>query len=153
MNRDPLDRREFMAEAGKYAVMAGLLAPIAGAAATEVNGAKPVPMEPISLDLTGSEYQILKQTGGAVKISDPRDKKNPIIVVRISETRVAAFSSKCSHWGCELPLPVDGVIKCHCHGSVFNAEGKVTHGPAKKDLAAFKTTLNGTVITISPEGA
>jgi Rieske Fe-S protein len=152
MNRNPLDRREFISNAGKCVILAGLMKPIAGSAATAFKGAKPTPMAPVSLDLQKPEYQILKQVGGAMKIPNPLDKKKPIIVVRSSEARVTAFSSKCTHWGCEVPLPAGNVIKCHCHGSVFDADGKVTHGPAKKNLAAFHTTLNGSILTIESGG-
>jgi Rieske Fe-S protein len=153
MNHEKLDRREFISEAGKCVVLAGLLAPIAGSAAAAVKGAKPAPMQPVVLDLDKPEYQLLKLVGGAMKISDPRDKKKPIIVIRTSDARVTAFSSRCTHWGCEVPLPAGGVIACPCHGSRFDAEGKVTHGPAKKDLNAFKATLKGTILTIAPERA
>jgi Rieske Fe-S protein len=152
MEHDALDRREFIANAGKCMILAGLMAPIAGSAAIEIKGAKPAPMPPFSLDLEKPEYHVLKQVGGSMKIPNPLDKKKPIIVVRSSETRVAAFSSKCTHWGCEVPLPAGNVIKCHCHGSVFDADGKVVHGPAKKNLAAFKATLNGSILTIEPDG-
>ena len=152
MSSNPLDRREFIVKAGQCAILAGLMKPIAGSAATAINGAKPIPMEPVSLDLEKPEYQILKQIGGAMKIPDPRDKKKPIIVVRTSETEAAAFSSRCTHWGCEVSLPVDNVIKCHCHGSLFDAAGKVTHGPAKKNLVALKSTLEGSILTIEPNG-
>jgi Rieske Fe-S protein len=152
MNREKLNRRDFISEAGKCVVLAGLLAPIAGSAAAAIRGAKPAPMQPVVLNLENPEYQSLKKIGGAMKIEDPRDKKKPIIVVRSSETRFTAFSSKCTHWGCEVPLPAGGEIKCGCHGSVFNAEGQVQHGPAKKNLAPFKATLNGTILTIEPDG-
>jgi Rieske Fe-S protein len=152
MNSEKLNRRDFISEAGKCVALAGLLAPIAGSAAAAIRGAKPAPMQPVVLNLENPEYQPLKQIGGAMKIEDPRDKKKPIIVIRSSETRVTAFSSKCTHWGCEVPLPAGNVIKCGCHGSVFNAEGQVQHGPAKKNLASFKATLNGTILTIEADG-
>ena len=148
MDGNPLDRREFISKAGQYAILAGLILPITRSAATAIAGAKPAPLEPISLDLEKPEYHALKQVGGAMKIPDPSDKKKPIIVIRSSETQVTAFSSKCTHWGCEVPLPVDGSILCPCHGSIFDANGKVTHGPAKKDLFAYSANLDKTIITI-----
>jgi cytochrome b6-f complex iron-sulfur subunit len=148
MDDQLVDRREFISKLGQAAVAAGLIAPIIGSAASVMGKPKPTPMEPIVLDLTKPEYAVLGQVGGALKIPDPHDKKKPIIVIRISKTHVAAFSSKCTHLGCEVPLPVDGIIKCPCHGSVFDAEGKVTHGPAKKNLYAYSASLNQSMITI-----
>lgn len=144
MDSDKVTRREFLVNVGKTAIAAAVVAPVLG---FEVE-AKKAPMAPIMLDVTKPEYAALAQAGGAVKIPDPKDKKKPIIVSRLSETSVAAFSSKCTHFGCEVPLPANNEILCHCHKSMFDAAGKVTHGPAKKDLAQFAATIDGSVITV-----
>ncbi len=148
MGKGMVTRREFLVDVGKTALATAVVAPLVGFEAQASSGKAPLPMQPITIDLTKQEYAALAQTGGAVKIPNPNDKKRPIIVSRISDTGVAAFSSKCTHFGCEVPLPVNGVIKCPCHGSLFDASGKVTHGPAKRDLAAFSATLDGSTVTI-----
>lgn len=141
-------RREFIAQVGKSATALALAAPVLGSGVMAMSKSVPVPMEPITLDVAKDEYKALAKTDGALKIPNPRDAKKPIIVVRTSETTVAAFSSKCTHWGCELPLPVNGIITCPCHGAMYNTNGKVTHGPAKKDLQPFSATLEGSIVTI-----
>ncbi|MGA2506476.1 MAG: Rieske 2Fe-2S domain-containing protein [Chitinispirillaceae bacterium] len=148
MENKNFSRREFIATVGKSAAAIAVLAPVVGSNLAAMGKSVPVAMEPIALDLTKEEYKALAQTGGALKIPNPHDAKKPIIVTRSSETTVAAFSSKCTHWGCEVSLPVNNVITCPCHGAAYDANGKVIHGPARKDLKTFSATLNGTIITI-----
>jgi glycine/D-amino acid oxidase-like deaminating enzyme/nitrite reductase/ring-hydroxylating ferredoxin subunit len=46
-----------------------------------------------------------------------------------------AVSASCTHWGCVLSWnEAEQSWDCPCHGSRFDARGKVIHGPAVKDL-------------------
>ncbi len=148
MQNEKISRRAFLRTAGKDTLTIALAAPFIGSELFASSKAVPVPMEPIMLDVTKPEYAKLAQPGGALKIPNPHDKKKPIIVSRTSETTVSAFSSKCTHWGCQVPLPANGEIKCPCHGSIFDASGKVIKGPAHKNLYSFSATLDGSIITI-----
>ena len=47
---------------------------------------------------------------------------------------VAAMSLICTHLGCVVDKKGDGYL-CPCHGSVFDAQGNVTGGPAPRALA------------------
>jgi isorenieratene synthase len=49
-----------------------------------------------------------------------------------------ALSLKCTHQGCTVQPAVDGEFHCPCHGAVFDRQGHVLHGPAKRDLSRFK---------------
>ncbi|HEY9848065.1 MAG TPA: FAD-dependent oxidoreductase [Leptolyngbyaceae cyanobacterium] len=49
-----------------------------------------------------------------------------------------AISLTCTHQGCTVHREANGEFHCPCHGAVFDAEGKVVKGPAKRDLAKFK---------------
>jgi Rieske Fe-S protein len=52
-----------------------------------------------------------------------------------SEGVVKAFSTKCTHAGCQLNSEANGLITCPCHGSQFEASsGKPTKGPAIQPL-------------------
>ena len=141
-------RRKFMVQAGKSAIAAAIMGPMIVTRLTASGKSVPVALEPVSINLTDPAYVELTKVGGAKKLPNPLDPKKPIIVTRVSETECAAFSSKCTHWGCEVPLPENSVITCPCHKSKFDMKGKVVHGPAKKDLTAFPTKLEGTVLTI-----
>ena len=48
---------------------------------------------------------------------------------------VYAVSAVCTHLGCITRyLSDEGVIACPCHGSRFDIEGNVVHGPAPRPL-------------------
>ncbi|MGQ9368358.1 FAD-dependent oxidoreductase [Azospirillum sp. ST 5-10] len=50
-----------------------------------------------------------------------------------------ALSATCTHLGCPVAWnPAERTWDCHCHGSVFAADGRVLHGPAVGDLKAHK---------------
>jgi Rieske Fe-S protein len=149
--KDNYSRREFMTAVAKNIAIISIAAPMVGSNIAAMSNSTPVDWTTIRLDLTKPEYAALTRINGSIKVPDPRNKKKPIIVVRTSETTAVAFSSKCTHWGCEVSLPENGVITCHCHNSKFDAAGKVTHGPAKQDLYPFQAVLSGSTISIEEQ--
>lgn len=54
-----------------------------------------------------------------------------------TEQGFTALSLTCTHLGCTLESKEDG-FACPCHGSQFDAEGNVTHGPALKRLTVLR---------------
>lgn len=58
---------------------------------------------------------------------------------------IVAYSGFCTHAGCfvESYRPVEQVISCHCHGSMFDpaAGAKVVGGPARAPLAALPVKI------------
>jgi len=59
-----------------------------------------------------------------------------------------AMSSVCTHRKCDVSLQKDATFYCECHGSTFDVEGKVTKGPARRDLPRLPIVIdaNGHVI-------
>ena len=57
-----------------------------------------------------------------------------------TDSGFTALSLTCTHLGCTLENDVDG-FACPCHNSRFNAEGRVTHGPAAKSLLSLRVEL------------
>lgn len=57
--------------------------------------------------------------------------------------KLIAFSSYCTHRRCELEVQGDQSFHCPCHGSDFNRDGQVVHGPATRNLPVFPVTLDG----------
>ncbi len=53
-----------------------------------------------------------------------------------------AFSAICTHRRCKLDAEADKTFYCPCHGSTFDADGKVTAGPARRDLPVFEISTN-----------
>jgi len=64
-------------------------------------------------------------------------------IVRQGE-KLFALSSICTHRKCKLAVERDHSFYCPCHGSTFNPAGHVIHGPARRDLPVFATSVNDT---------
>jgi len=50
-----------------------------------------------------------------------------------------ALSALCTHRKCKLSSEPDRSFYCKCHGSAFDQNGKVTEGPARRDLPILTT--------------
>jgi cytochrome b6-f complex iron-sulfur subunit len=63
-----------------------------------------------------------------------------------------AINATCTHLGCTVKHvgagPTPGQFECPCHGSKFDAEGRVVVGPATRPLERARLTLdsNGRVV-------
>jgi nitrite reductase/ring-hydroxylating ferredoxin subunit len=56
-------------------------------------------------------------------------------VLRKADGTLAAVSAVCTHMGCIVGWnPIDGTWDCPCHGSRFDADGRVLSGPASAPL-------------------
>ncbi|KAF5837220.1 rieske iron-sulfur protein of cytochrome B6/F complex [Dunaliella salina] len=62
------------------------------------------------------------------------------------------INAVCTHLGCVVPwAAAENKFKCPCHGSQYNAEGKVVRGPAPLSLALAHADVSDTgVILFSP---
>lgn len=72
--------------------------------------------------------------GEAVEATDPDGGK--VLVSRISETEVLAFSAVCPHQGCTV-APDGEQLACPCHGSQFELDGSLKRGPAEQGLTPY----------------
>lgn len=99
-----------------------------------------------------SEHPELDEVGGVARIStNDSGFAFPIYVVRFGDEEYAAYSSECTHFGCEVELQsfATGFV-CPCHGSEFDIDGAVRNGPAKQDLVTFVVTIDEETVTVSP---
>ena len=55
----------------------------------------------------------------------------------------SALSLVCTHLGCTVEQKDSG-FECPCHGSRYDANGKVLRGPAQKALRALRVEVNST---------
>lgn len=60
----------------------------------------------------------------------------PALLIR-TEAGFTALSLACTHLGCTLEQQSGG-FACPCHGSHFDAGGRVTHGPATMGLVSLR---------------
>src|SRR5437588_13094154 len=67
-----------------------------------------------------------------------------LLVVRHSATSYGTLLMICTHESCtgNDMQQSDTIINCHCHGSQFDLNGKVVHGPATINLAGYSTTFD-----------
>jgi glycine/D-amino acid oxidase-like deaminating enzyme/nitrite reductase/ring-hydroxylating ferredoxin subunit len=74
--------------------------------------------------------QIAPGQGGVVTRADEK-----IAVWRDDDGELHAVSASCTHKGCTVTWNnADRTWDCPCHGSMFEANGAVIHGPARKPL-------------------
>lgn len=63
--------------------------------------------------------------------------------------QVAALSSTCTHLGCRVSWdPSAHLLKCPCHGGVFDRTGAVKAGPPPAPLARIDTRLEGNQVLV-----
>ncbi|MGN9911813.1 Rieske (2Fe-2S) protein [Phytohabitans sp. LJ34] len=73
-----------------------------------------------------------------------------VVVTQPEAGTVKAFSTTCTHAGCEVTAVADGTINCPCHGSKFAiADGSVTDGPAPRPLPAVGVQVDGDAIRLT----
>jgi len=81
-----------------------------------------------------SDYPALGSVGGNADIGKA-------MVFRTGQTKFMTVSTTCTHKKCDVDFDGSG-FECPCHGSTFTKTGKVTNGPATKNLRSYKTTYN-----------
>ncbi|HZV11599.1 MAG TPA: Rieske 2Fe-2S domain-containing protein [Candidatus Kapabacteria bacterium] len=70
-----------------------------------------------------------------------QDKK--LFIVHTKEGAFYTLSATCTHLGCIVNWKAEeGIVACPCHGSKFDRQGNVVHGPAPKPLPHFSITLD-----------
>jgi menaquinol-cytochrome c reductase iron-sulfur subunit len=75
-------------------------------------------------------------------------RKN-IFLVRTGESGVIAIDSTCTHLGCGVRWDADEqLIKCPCHGGVYDRMGIVQSGPPPAPLARLTTKVEGDQILV-----
>ena len=79
---------------------------------------------------------------GTIKKLD--DKK---VFIFAGKDGLYAISSVCTHLGC-IVHAAEGAFQCPCHGSKFDKNGKVTAGPAPRNLPWFEISrhMDGNLI-------
>lgn len=97
----------------------------------------------ISVDITRPE---LANVGDGIQLSaDELDY--PILLIRVSPDRFVALSTECMHLGCTVKKQ-PSVIRCPCHGSVYDLEGRVLNGPTEQPLQQYEVRIQGTAAEI-----
>ncbi|MGE9694398.1 Rieske (2Fe-2S) protein [Streptomyces sp. CH6] len=73
-----------------------------------------------------------------------------VVVTQPAKGEFKAFTSVCTHAGCQVAGVSGGTINCACHGSKFSIEdGSVKHAPATSPLEEFELKITGDTIKLA----
>jgi Rieske Fe-S protein len=90
----------------------------------------------ISLD----KVEPLQKVGGALIL---KIKDREILFIRDSEESIRSLDPTCTHEKCQVAYNAEKkTIDCPCHGSRYDLEGNVLHGPAPKPLESFDSYID-----------
>jgi cytochrome b6-f complex iron-sulfur subunit len=94
-----------------------------------------------------AKLEVLKSVGGSIAL---KLKDKLVLLVRDSATSVRAFNPICTHRQCVVAFSAnERKIKCPCHGSQFDLDGHVVHGPAARPLETYAAELAGEQIIVT----
>lgn len=75
--------------------------------------------------------------------------RRTVFLVKTSESQVTALDSTCTHLGCRVSWDAEAqVLRCPCHGGVYDATGAVTAGPPPAPLATLTTRIEGNQVLV-----
>lgn len=141
-----MDRKEFLVKFGMGVAVIGT--------GMAMNSCKKYPIpQPgkvdFTIDLSDPKYSDLQKTGRRfVYIDNVDDIDNPgdldnidIIVAHLSDGSYVVASKICTHSKCYVELDKNDQFPCPTHGALFDTDGSVLKGPAKKPIFIYKTEL------------
>lgn len=134
-----MDRKEFLANFGKGALALVFVPACIGG----LSSCKKTDLAPTNVDFTVdiSTGSLAKNGGYLVK--------NGVIVARTNSGSFLAVSAACTHEGTTVNyVASNNDFYCPNHGAKFDNTGKVTNGPASKNLSQYTTSLDGNILTV-----
>ena len=149
---DPIDRRSVLRHAG--VVGAGAVAITVAGGVTSSPAASPTAAKPAAGNSATGAGTAPGAVANAVKKADVPVGGGKIIsglvVTQPSAGTFKAFSSTCTHEGCQVSEVKDNKIRCACHNSYFDAAtGAVLSGPARSALPSKNVTDAGDSLTLA----
>jgi Rieske Fe-S protein len=85
--------------------------------------------------LSDPQNSPLSKVDGYIYIDDEN------VLIRLSQTKFLAVNLICRHKGCTVDVTSTKFV-CPCHGSEYDLDGTVIHGPAKANLITYETTYD-----------
>ena len=105
-----------------------------------------VPLENGRVRLSLRQNPELAEPRGSLRLM-PEGWEDPLYLLALDGGGFAALSSICTHRGCTVDLGGPG-LKCPCHGSQYDREGRVTRGPAARSLTRYPVRTSGDELII-----
>ena len=76
-------------------------------------------------------------------------ERQVVFLVKTGAASVTALSSTCTHLGCRVSWnAAEQVLKCPCHGGVFDKSGAVKSGPPPQPLAKLPARIDGEQVLV-----
>lgn len=130
-----MDRRDFLRDSC-VACMATLAGTLVGCSSYHyVNGKMVKDGLVIPIELLNAE----KNKGSYLVVRHER-LRFPICLFKLDDNKYAAIWMQCAHQGAELQAAGNQLV-CPAHGSEYDREGRVTQGPATRDLRTFPVSV------------
>lgn len=93
----------------------------------------------------GKLADIAKNSGTIVRFGN-----KPVLMIRMEDGSVRAFSATCTHLDCTVQYRKDqGAIWCACHNGKYDLSGHNISGPPPRPLDPYRVTIQGDDIYIS----
>lgn len=103
------------------------------------------------LRVPASELSRARAEGGLL-VTAPEPHEAVLLAAR-ADGSWTAVGADCTHWGCTVDYdPAKSIFVCPCHGSRFDADGKVLEGPAEEALPTYACALDGEELVIVLKG-
>lgn len=138
-----MQRRNFLQSTCNFCMLAatGYLLPT-------LSSCSPAALKAMQTDVANNQIVLplssLSPTG--LQIIHPKRSFYNIAIVKQPDETYIALLLQCTHQENQLATTANGYT-CSLHGSQFNKEGKVTHGPATEPLQRYQTRIeNGQLI-------
>ena len=75
--------------------------------------------------------------------------QSPTVIIAQDNGGLHAYSSVCTHQGCIVDPPdSSGQADCQCHGSMFDGNGAVVRGPARRPLNHYAVNVCDNVVYV-----
>tara|TARA_B100002051_G_scaffold95475_1_gene91112 strand:+ start:342 stop:758 length:417 start_codon:yes stop_codon:yes gene_type:complete len=105
----------------------------------------------IIIDISANPHTDLMQVNGTSSLGSNSIDSLGLLLIRSSESRVKAFSRRCTHASYSVnSFNIHGEAICSSgHGGSFNINGGVSNGPPNTSLQSYSTSLDGNQLTIT----
>lgn len=151
---ESIDRRAFLRCSGSAIGASAIAALLAACGTTEPDNEDPddgsggsaitVSGNKITLNLDHPNLSGLNAAGGFQLISTQKT-----LVINVDGSTFRAFTSVCTHQGCDVDSFQGGRLICPCHGSRYDSAGQVVQGPATNPLKEYPVSVSGKLVIVT----
>ena len=137
-----MQRREFIKSACSLSLLVG-----SGISLSGLTSCASLPVYKTTVKQGKISVPVSLFADAAVQIVRPENYGYDIAVVQGRDGTYTALLLRCTHANNQLNFTGSG-FRCPLHGSTFETDGSVTHGPAQAPLEQLKTDVENTVVVV-----